>query len=81
MKFKLALAAGVFSVIALASIPQVSSAGTIGPHTPIPGMTATGGLPVEQVQFGYCRYWARVCASRWGRGSWRFARCMGNHGC
>jgi hypothetical protein len=43
---------------------------------------AVGGFTqIEPVQYGVCRAWARECASRWGWGSWRFRRCMRNHGC
>jgi hypothetical protein len=80
MKLKLALTAGVFSVLALASIPQVTSAAT-GPYSPIPGVMTSGGVQIEQVQFGRCRYWAGVCSARWGRGNPRFFRCMAGHGC
>jgi hypothetical protein len=45
--------------------------------TPIPD----GFSQIVPVQGGYCRGWARECASRWGWGSWRFQRCMRNHGC
>jgi hypothetical protein len=30
---------------------------------------------------GYCVRWRHRCAHRWGWGTWRFRRCVVNHGC
>ena len=53
---------------------------------PLPtGPVATDSSAVEKVQYGYghrrCRHWRHECASRWGWGTWRFHRCLRNHGC
>lgn len=28
-----------------------------------------------------CRSWRRRCAYRWGRGTWRYRRCLRRHSC
>ena len=76
---KLTLAAGLTLVVAAAT-PQFVSAATVGPYTPIPKAAEDGTL-VQQVQWGYCRRWARECSYRWGWNSPRFFRCMAFHGC
>jgi hypothetical protein len=73
------LALGFAGTMALAMSPQSSMAVTIGPHTPLPGLETNG--PVEQVQWGHCRRWARICANRWGWQTRRWYRCMARHGC
>jgi hypothetical protein len=30
---------------------------------------------------GRCRNWRRECIRRWGTASWKFKRCMREHGC
>jgi hypothetical protein len=74
---RLTLAASVAALTALACLAGPAAAAPAGPMTPIPD----GFSQIVPVQGGYCRGWARECASRWGWGSWRFQRCMRNHGC
>jgi hypothetical protein len=74
---KLTLAASVAALTTLGSLAGPVAAAPIGPMTPAVG----GFTQIEPVQYGVCRAWARECASRWGWGSWRFRRCMRNHGC
>jgi hypothetical protein len=69
----LALAAGM-----LISANTVQAAPVSAPQS---GIVAGKSL-LEPVQYGNrCRAWRRTCAYRWGWGSWRFRRCMRNHGC
>ena len=43
---------------------------------------AAQGTPAEPIQWaGRCRYWANVCAARWGWGTPRHFWCMGRHAC
>jgi hypothetical protein len=80
MKLKLALAAGVLAVTALATIPQVTSAATIGPHTQLPGI-ATGDSLLQQVQRPWCFAVRAECSAYFGGGGWRYRRCVRDRGC
>ena len=48
---------------------------------PALGAAAAEGSPIEQVQWGRCRYWARVCSARWGWRTPRWFVCMRRHVC
>ncbi len=79
---KLSLAAGLAVAVGFALNAPSASAVTVGPHTAIPTEAATDALLLQQAQWGpHCRRVARLCAHRWGWGTWRFRRCLRRRGC
>ena len=80
MIVRLSVAAGlVAGAIALA--PHVASAVPLLPQPgAVPAAAAENKL-TEEVQWGRCRYWRRVCAERWGWRTPRFFVCMNRHAC
>jgi hypothetical protein len=44
------------------------------------------GIYLRFGDYGYrrhnsCHFWRNECADRWGWGTWRYRRCVRNHGC
>jgi hypothetical protein len=71
------------STLGIQSIPKenpAKSAASGAGGVAIPDAAAEHKL-TEEVQWGRCRYWRRVCAFRWGWRTLRFFRCMGRHAC
>jgi hypothetical protein len=75
------------SLVLTTALAAVGGALMLTPASAIPlpagKSVAAGNSSIVEVQYGYgrCRHWRRECASRWGWGTWRFHRCMRNHGC
>ena len=32
-------------------------------------------------RYNSCHFWRNECGDRWGWGTWRYRRCVRNHGC
>lgn len=78
MTRSLSLAAMALGAGMLFAVTTAQSAPVSAPQTPI----VAGKSLLEPVQYGRrCRAWRRTCGYRWGWGTWRFRRCLRNHGC
>ena len=73
--------AAVLVAGAMALTPHLVAAAPATPQSSALGAAAAEGSPIEQVQWGRCRYWARVCSARWGWRTPRWFVCMRRHVC
>ena len=78
MMIRLALAAGV-AACAFAFTPQSAAAGPVAPFSSAMPQAAADNSLVRHAQS--CGAWNRICANRWGWGTWRYRRCMRDHFC
>lgn len=78
MMTRLALAAGV-AACAFAFTPQSAAAAPVPPFSSAISEAAADNSLVQSAQS--CRAWNRICANRWGWGTWRYRRCMRDHFC
>jgi hypothetical protein len=71
--------AGSLLTASLVLIPQQAPA---APFSADRSQSAFEASVIEQAQYRRrCGYWRRECARRWGRGGWRFRRCLARHAC
>jgi len=80
MMAKLSVAPGLLAGAITLSPHLVSAVPLSQEPSAIPSAAAEHRL-TEEVQFGRCRYWRRVCAARWGWRTPRFFICMRRHAC
>jgi hypothetical protein len=73
--------AAVLVAGAMALMPHLVSAAPATPQSSALGAAAAEGSPIEQVQWGRCRYWRNVCAARWGWRTPPWFGCMARHAC
>jgi len=80
MRLKPLIMAGVVGAGALlalggANATPASMSGAQSAETPLQAL-------LQPAQWRpYCARWRRICADRWGWGTWRFRRCVYIHGC
>ncbi len=78
-KFAILLASMCFVLFVFAH--QNASAKTNLPHLKLLDTSTKNQTLVQKVHHGYCVRWRRICAVRWGWGTWRWRRCLRLHGC
>jgi hypothetical protein len=78
MMTRLALAAGV-AACAFSFTLQSAAAAPVAPFSSAISEAAADNSLVRSAQS--CGAWNRICANRWGWGTWRYRRCMRDHFC
>lgn len=82
------LVAGTVVVLGMTALTGPSQAAPLSGAQSLPQLSIDTLSLKQDVQYrrwhrrgGYCGKWRHICADRWAWGSWRYRRCLRNHGC